>query len=190
MGEGISPKEINTFLDDLKFAQKDGPSYGSLYNSTANLQVLGQAAQKKAFALGGNGAYHINRLLENGRSAEEHTFARALVNNAGQAVTSLDERAVLKVTDREGYDTCLWWTLSPYIFAELEPKIGEADAVKTVLQWSQTGSNDGFRVNLRGLNIYNTAQLNSRTFTLGENPTGFSHQFAKMEAQRLVQEVF
>lgn len=201
MTEDISQNEIDIFLEDLNAAQMDGSVWGFLnkgVGATRNISMLGPSAIDSVSQLGGRAIYHVDRLLERGRSHEEEEFAKALVRNASKLMDSLDYRqdySVRSVVSGEGSDCCLWWTLSPYIFTELKPKVGEIEAVRSLLKWSLSGKEisdiktGGANVNLTGLSKYNFAG-HQDTFTLGRDPKGPSHQFAKQEAQRLVNTIF
>lgn len=196
----ISENEIKSFLGRLIKAQKDGRPWGFLkkgQDATRNLSTLNQNAINTVGLLGGRAVYHTDRLLEQGRSDQEKNFALALVGNTKELMEKEkveDRLAICRVVSGEGVDCCLWWTLSPYIFAELKPKVGERKAVELLLEWSQTGKplseiRDSIQVNLRGLQMYNQAGHHC-TFTLSRDAKGASHLFANQEAQRLVREVF
>ncbi len=200
MAEEISENEINSFLEDLRNAQEDGFIWGFLKkgnDATKNVASLGIDAIKSVEPLAGRAVYHINRLLESGRSTQERAFGLSLIEYSSELMGQMDHKsghATRATVSGEGSDCCLWWTLSPYIFSELEPKVGEKEAVKLLLEWSQSGKphyeTEEAEVNLRGLGIYNYAGFNGCTFTLGKDPEGKSHQFAKKEAQRLIRDVF
>lgn len=201
MSEDVSKNEMEAFLADLEAAQRDGPPWGYLKkgeSATRNLSRLSSDAVHSVGSLGMRAVYHSDRLLEEGRSREEREFAEALVNNASELMKSLRSRQdyrVRSVVSGEGSDCCLWWTLSPYIYAELRPKVGEKEAVRLLLKWAQSGrpfnETEGREVNLQGLERYNSAGQGSNcTFTLGSNPNSESHKFARGEAHRLVLSVF
>lgn len=195
----ISDNDVYSFLDELGKAQEDGFIWGFLKKgpeATRNVASFGPDAIKSVEQLAGRAVYHINRLLEPGRSSQEREFGQSLIEFSGELMKQMDresQRATIHVVSGEGCDCCLWWTLSPYIFEELKQKVDEREAVRLLFEWSQSGKpqyeTEGTDVNLLGLNIYNYAG-NGSTFTLGKDPNGQSHKFAKQEARRLISEVF
>lgn len=196
--EVTSQSEIETFLAGLVRAQEGNSIVGYLSkDNLKNLQQLGDKAVAAAGTLGGRAKYHINRLLEAGRSVQESEFGKALVRQAPVAMLAMGDRnakeQVTHTLSGEGFDPLLWWTLSPYVFAELQPKIGETDAIRLLLEWSKGGktmSDSPKRsVNLAGLDRYNQAKPNRSGFVLNSDSTHFSHQFARQEARRVIRQV-
>lgn len=195
--------EIVEFLFNLKTAQSDGFPWGFLLkgeNAKRNIQTLGQDAIDSVGSLGLRAIYHVNRLLEEKRSDNERNFALALAQYASEVMKSIDiydDHLVRATVSGEGCDSCLWWTLSPYVFDILKLKVGDKEAVKLLITWAKTGKPhseiwDGDKqVNLTGLGNYNFVRSKSdHTFTLSRDPNGKSHQFARQEAQRLVRDIF
>ena len=144
--------------------------------------------------------YHLDRLLLPNRSPKENTFARDFISYAGSVGKPLEEvddqqsfRNIRNILQHESSATCLWWTLSPYIHEILSSKVGSEKSIELLLRWADVDEHEFDQnlgnVPLEGLDRYN--QLgNSNAFVLGDDPNGFSHQFAKKEAGRLVKEVF
>ncbi len=201
MTETNTESGIEEFLNKLDLAQRDGREWGFLSKgeaATRNIStLLGEDAIKKIGILGRRAVYHVNRLLEPERTQQENDFAKALTANAPELMRKVEKQAIREHKIRncisgESSDSCMWWTLSPYIYAELQPTLGDKEAVSKLLKWAESWkpfSFDGPNINLDGLSNYQEAGTHS-TFTLSLNPEGYSHQFAKEEAKRLVKEVF
>jgi len=198
--ENPTGENIEVFLAKLENAQIDGPAWGFLAKSkdaTTNILKLGDGAFNSIKTLGSRAVFHSNRLLEPGRSEVERNFAVALAKNAEAIMTLIgeeDKEAIRATISGEGSDCCLWLTLSPYVFDELKLQVEEEKALNEVIEWAKTGivksEIEDKEVNLSGLNTYNYARFNQCTFTLGRDPNGNSHLFARQEAQRLIREVF
>ena len=192
----VSEKIRVHFLSELRKARRDGMSWGFLdkgTRATQNIEKISGAVDSLN-ELGRRAVYHVDRLLQADRSDEERNFAMALIANVGDLVRNDKEiERTSRVVSGESSDTCLWWTLSPYIFDQLKTdNIIESDAIKSLLQWSLTGKtfNDKTgtdkEVNLQGLDLYNLESIGGCTFTLSTKPGGPSHIFARNEAQRLI----
>ena len=180
-------------LHGLTEAQSSGfPGGYLLKGPNAEVNVINIAgAFDEISVLGRRAIYHCNRLLTPGRSIVERNFALALAYQTGKSIDSEESWKVSRIVSGQGHDSCLWWTLSPYIYKELAD-VDKGKAVKVLFDWAKSGKvypdNQYERVNLTGLEIYNRAR--DITFTLSEDPMGQSHRFAESEAKRLLEEVF
>ena len=193
---------LENFLAELDKAQEDGYAWGFLQKGdrfTKNVEALGKDVENAAGILGGRSIYHLNRLLSPERSVAERDFGESLARfclSDLSTVRKIGDQQVRKIISSEGADACLWWTLAPYLFSTFRQskKVSDKEAAVKILIWSKTGKPfheviDEHDVNLQGLERYNHASGGKNTFTLGKDPNGNSHRFAKSEANRLAREV-
>jgi len=135
---------------------------------------------------------HIHRLLTS-ENPYEIAFGIAIATNWNAVFSPSDKckKTILGESD----DTCWWWTLGVYLFDKLRnqfrSKITDGKPLYLLRQWAETAKaySAPEEVTLAGLEQYNFLDLNEPYFTLGKNPEGPSHQFARQEASRLIQEV-
>jgi hypothetical protein len=133
-------------------------------------------------------------LVAKGRSQIEHDFGFALGLYAGNVMdnrSSTDRNKAVDHISGESLDSCLWWTLSPYVFNTLSKRKGSEEAVRLLIEWAESGEsirNSGDRVTLEGLDRYNVSSPSNRTFILSRNEYDASHELAREEAERLVSE--
>lgn len=90
----------------------------------------------------------------------------------------------------EGFNTCMFWTFAPYIFAHLVNKgIDEANAMKIIVEWGKTGSVGNRsahmvekRILLRGLEKFTRKpNCDPAHWTLKENPNHITHLYTSQE---------
>jgi hypothetical protein len=198
--KGFCNEQIEEFGIELRKARDDGKS-PFLWKKLTSGKIDRRAEIMEPW--GGRVTYHLDRLINPRRSRVEQDFAQAVLEFGGPAITDIEEsdyeryRKIKGTLEGEGDDTCMWWTLSPYLFAELKGRLGGKGAMETLLDWAQDGqavgmgqNNDIDHLHLKGLDIYNYYYRGEKVFVLGENPRGYSHAFAKKEAQRLAKDVF
>jgi hypothetical protein len=175
-----------------------GTNYGFLVKRSFRLTeyVYSPELNGQVEAVGGRVAHHLRRLLDPERSDPENQFALAFIAFGAPILARLQEnpskrseyRKIREVIGIEGYDTCLWWTLAPYIFEQLSKIDEKPKAIQKILDWAKTGEVNAQGVHLKGLDIYNI--YGGVTFILNKDPNHYSHQLAREEATRLVSEVF
>lgn len=196
-------QNLETFSVEFLKAQNDCGPFGFLGKTSIDYREdlgLNDNERKAVETVSGRAKYHLHRLLEKGRSTEERQFALAYALHAQPMLNDLRGNDLNKfkiingTINSEGNDTCLWWTLSPYLFDLLHQRLGDKQAIAILLGWAENGhsiqginleKDDLETVHLRGLEIYNS-QKPKPTFVLSPNPQGYSHAFAHNEADRLV----
>lgn len=188
--------EPQSLFNELYRVRQDGPGWAILRKiplSDHDYQALRLNDTEIGYLkqVGPRSIYHLNRMLEIGRSPHERVFALAFAQHAPDLVESLRKnksvyRRIRFTLNGESNDTCMWWTLSPNIFELFKEKLGDKEAIQKLLRWGQDSDEDDIAtVHLKGLEAYN-AFGTANTFTLGRDPQGYSHDFAKKEAKRLV----
>jgi hypothetical protein len=198
--KGFSDEQIEEFGNEMHKAYDDGKS-PFLWKKLTSGKIDPRAEVMEPW--GSRVTFHLDRLINPRRSQVEQDFAQAVLKFGGPIINTVEENDYEKyhrikgTLEGEGYDTCIWWTLSPYLFAELKGRLGDKRAMETLLDWAQDGealgrgqNDDIDHLHLKGLDIYNYYYKGSKVFVLGQNPQGYSHAFAKKEAQRLANEVF
>lgn len=167
---------------------KAGNTGGVLRKIRFDLVNLGytQDLDDKVKGIGGRISHHLRRLLEPERTKVENDFGAKFADLASDILPKF--RKSKKVIESEGFDTCMWWTLAPYIYDDLKSRVGDSEAVKKLLDWAKTGEEFSTEeIKLKGLERYNS-ERGKLWFVLSEDPDHYSHKLAKREADRLVEE--
>ena len=147
--------------------------------------------------------FHMVRMLERVNSPVERLFALALLehatgivdeleNSKNQATAERYDDAEYVITMSEQPNMVMFWTMAPYLYEELTARgVSPKMALRAVILWAgdwNTEDPADFRrkITLKGLERYK----DKPTFTLGTDPNGASHLFARQEAKRIVDEYF
>jgi len=159
---------------------------------------------------GGRMPIHIYRMLGNGRSLAEKTFALNFIENFDELwaeilktfqelidQSSEDEPVDLlkeklqTVLGGENYDSTMFWTFAPYVYKNLKDPAAKA-RLKKIFDWailkgiSPEEIRSG-RVHLKGMDkVYR--DLDGRLYYLTINSNDLTHKFTDQEAHRLVEE--
>lgn len=158
----------------------------------------------KKFHGGGKDRYHLLRLLAEGRSEAEKTFAEAYIRHADNLYQSeeaqSDDHAELwynmgKVIGGEGADTKMWWTFAPYLYEALsegEKRVEPEEAIKRIITWTEKAATDYAYldevsvIHLPGLEPDKDAPKEDTTYVLGDDPDHESHIKTRQLAQEIV----
>lgn len=149
----------------------------------------------------GRDRYHLLRLFSSGRSEAEQRFAVDYLENIDKVRDLLradpERRAKISgVIGSEGDDTCVWWTLGPYLHQELKRRgFSGEEALTRVVEWAEDGSSVATSersgqwnsVHLKGAEDFN--QHRPSIYKLGDNPSGSSHRFTESRAKEIVDKI-